>query len=37
VLRKAVPRELVKVPFLFERSFGAQAIEKVSRAIEGAL
>jgi len=27
----------VKVPFLFERNFGAQAIDKVSHAIEGAL
>jgi len=37
VLREAVARELVRVPFLFERTFGAQAIDKVSRAIEGAL
>jgi Anion-transporting ATPase len=37
VLRDTVPRDLVKVPFLFERSFGAHAIEKVSHAIEGAL
>ena len=37
VLRDTVPRELVKVPFLFERSFGAQAIDKVARAIEGVL
>ncbi len=37
VLRSAVARELVKVPFLFERTFGAQAIDKVSRAIEAAL
>jgi anion-transporting ArsA/GET3 family ATPase len=37
VLRDTVPRELVKVPFLFERNFGAQAIEKVSRAIETVL
>jgi ATP:corrinoid adenosyltransferase len=36
-LRDAVPRELVKVPFLFERTFGAQAIEKVARSIEAAL
>jgi anion-transporting ArsA/GET3 family ATPase len=33
LLRDTVPRELAKVPYLFERSFGAQAIEKVSRAI----
>src|SRR5256712_923810 len=37
VLRDTVPRRLVKVPFLFERNFGAQAIDKVSHAIEGAL
>ena len=37
VLRDTVPRELMKVPFLFERSFGAQAIDKVAHAIEGAL
>ena len=37
VLRSAVARELVKIPFLFERTFGAQAIDKVSRAIEAAL
>ena len=37
VLRDTVPRELLKVPFLFERSFGAQAIDKVAHAIEGAL
>jgi hypothetical protein len=37
VLREAVARELVTVPFLFERTFGAQAIDKVSRAIEGVL
>jgi len=36
-LRDTVPRELVKVPFLFERSFGAQAIEKVARSIGAAL
>src|SRR6266446_4148389 len=36
VLRDTVPRNLVKVPFLFERSFGALAIEKVSRSIESA-
>ena len=37
VLRDTVPRDLMKVPFLFERSFGAQAIDKVAHAIEGAL
>jgi anion-transporting ArsA/GET3 family ATPase len=37
-LRESLPaRKLVRVPFLFERSFGAQAIEKVARAVEGAL
>ena len=37
VLGEAVSRELVKVPFLFERTFGAHAIDRVSRAIEGSL
>ncbi len=37
VLRETVKRELVRVPFLFERSFGAQAIDKVAHAIEGVL
>ena len=37
VLRDTVPRDLMKVPFLFERSFGAQAIDKIAHAIEGAL
>jgi hypothetical protein len=37
VLREAIPRPLTKVPFLFERNFGAQSIEKISQAIEGAL
>ena len=37
VLRDTVPRDLMKVPFLFERNFGAQAIDKVADAIEGAL
>jgi anion-transporting ArsA/GET3 family ATPase len=37
VLQDTVPRELVKVPFFFERGFGAQAIQKVAHAIEGAL
>ena len=31
------PRPLVRVPFLFERSFGAHAVEKISRAVEGVL
>src|SRR5437762_13515814 len=35
--RDTGPRELLQVPFLFERSFGAQAIDKVAHAIEGAL
>jgi len=33
VLRKQVERELIKVPFLFERSFGAHSIEKVAQAV----
>ena len=37
VLRDTVPRELAKVPFLFDRHFGAQAIDKVSRAVQGVL
>jgi anion-transporting ArsA/GET3 family ATPase len=36
-LREAIQREMVKIPFLFERNFGAQAIEKVAQAIEGVL
>jgi len=36
-LRESVPRPLFKVPFLFERSFGAQALEKVAQSIEAAL
>jgi energy-coupling factor transporter ATP-binding protein EcfA2 len=37
VLRKEIPRELVRIPFLFERQFGAQSIEKVAAAIGAAL
>ncbi|HUJ24496.1 MAG TPA: ArsA-related P-loop ATPase [Myxococcales bacterium] len=37
VLREALPRPLVPVPFLYERTFGVHAIEKVAHAIEGAL
>ena len=37
VLRAAVPRPLVTVPFLFERSFNVHAIEKVAQALEGVL
>jgi anion-transporting ArsA/GET3 family ATPase len=37
VLRDAVPRQLLKVPFLFERSFGARAVEKVAHCLEAAL
>ena len=37
VLREAMPRPVAKVPFLYERGFGAQAVEKVAQAIEGAL
>jgi hypothetical protein len=33
VLREAVPRALVEVPFLFERSFGAHAIEKIAQGL----
>ena len=36
-LREAVKRPITTVPFLFERGFGAQAIDKVANAIEGAL
>src|SRR5947207_10665971 len=37
VLRSEVPRAVVRVPFLFERSFGASAIDKVAHSIEAAL
>ena len=37
VLRAAVQRKLIRVPFLFERSFGAQAIDKVAHAVEDVL
>ena len=37
VLRAALQRKLIRVPFLFERNFGAQAIDKVARAVEGVL
>ena len=37
VLRNAVQRPILPVPFFFERSFGAQAIDKVAHAIESAL
>jgi hypothetical protein len=37
VLREAMQRPLYAVPFLFERHFGAQAVEKVAHAIESAL
>jgi hypothetical protein len=37
VLRKEVPRTVVRVPFLFDRQFGAQSIEKVAAAIGGSL
>jgi anion-transporting ArsA/GET3 family ATPase len=37
VLREAVQRKLQPVPFLFERGFGLQAIEKIGQAIEGVL
>jgi anion-transporting ATPase len=37
VLREAVQRKLVEVPFLFERSFGAHAIGRIADVVEGAL
>ena len=37
VLRAAVPRPLVRIPLLFERSFGAQAIDKLAGAIRSSL
>ena len=37
LLRKEVQLPLVPVPYLFDRSFGPQAIEKVAHAIEEAL
>jgi anion-transporting ArsA/GET3 family ATPase len=37
ILRAAAPLPLVPVPYLFERTFGPQAIEKIARAIEPAL
>jgi len=37
VLRAGTPRELVRIPFLFDRQFGAQSIEKVAAAIGGVL
>jgi hypothetical protein len=37
VLRDALQRKLVPVPFLFERSFGTHAIEKIASGIEGVL
>jgi anion-transporting ArsA/GET3 family ATPase len=37
VLREAVPRPLQTIPFLFERNFGAQAIEKVAQSLEPVL
>ena len=36
VLRKEIERPLIKVPFLFERSFGAHAIDKVADIVGGA-
>jgi anion-transporting ArsA/GET3 family ATPase len=36
-LREAVQRKLQPVPFLFDRGFGLQAIEKIGHAIEGVL
>lgn len=36
-LREAIPRPLVRVPMLFDRSFGAQSIEKIAAAIGSSL
>ena len=37
LLRRDVALPLVPVPYLFDRSFGAQSVDKVARAIESAL
>ena len=37
LLRAEVPLPLVTVPYLFDRSFGPQSIEKVASAVEAAL
>jgi len=37
LLRERVQRKLVALPYLFERGFGLQAIEKIARALEGVL
>ena len=37
VLREALPRRLVKVPFLFDRQFGLGSIEKIATVLEPAL
>ena len=37
LLRAEVPLPLVTVPYLFDRSFGLQSIEKVASAIEAVL
>ena len=37
VLGKEVPRKLVTIPFLFDRGFGAQSIEKIAGLLESAL
>ena len=37
VLKDAVKRPLVPIPFLFERHFGAGAIDRVAHSIEGTL
>ena len=34
VLRENVQRDLVKIPFLFEHSFGAHAIERIANVLE---
>ena len=37
VLHEKVQRAILNVPFLFDRQFGEQSIEKVAKAIEGSL
>ena len=37
VLREQVQRKLVALPYLFERGFGLQAIERIAHALEGVL
>ena len=37
VLRREVPRPLVRMPLLFDRNFGAQSIEKIAESIRSSL